>query len=90
MTDGWTTAKESPRTAQSDAYERQLALVDRILGLEAQVAELSIAFDLAPSETLRAEQQIDRMRASLGWRVGRVISAPALVARRRLRRVGRS
>lgn len=90
MSDGWTTAKESPRTSQSDAYERQLALINRILGLEAQVAELSIAFDLAPSQTLRAEQQIDRMRSSLGWRVGRVISAPVLLAKRRLRRAGRS
>lgn len=86
MSAGWTSPAESSATGASDSFERQLSLVDRVLGLEAQLAELSIVFDLTPSEKLRAEQQIDRMRSSLGWRIGKVIAAPALIMRRRMRR----
>lgn len=86
MSAGWTSPAESSANRASDDFERQLSLVDRVLGLEAQLAELSIVFDLIPSEKLRAEQQINRMRSSLGWRIGKVIAAPAVMARQRLRR----
>jgi len=86
MTEGWISSQESADSKASDDYERQLGLVDRVLGLEAQVAELSIDFDLTPSEKLRVEQQLDQMRRSLGWRVGRVIAAPVTLARRRYQR----
>lgn len=77
MTEGWTgSSRESLQSRTTEDYERELALVDRVLGLEAQLAEQSVDFGLTPSEQLRAEQQIDRMRASLGWRVGRILSAP--------------
>jgi len=85
VADGWAgSPREFPKDRTTDDYERQLALVDRVLGLEAQLAEQSVDFVLTPSEQLRAEQQIDRMRSSLGWRVGRIISAPATLIGRRL------
>lgn len=86
MTEGWASSQESPRSRASDDYERQLGLVDRVLGLEAQVAELSVDFDLTPSEKLRVEQQLDQMRRSLGWRVGRIVTAPMTVITRRFQR----
>jgi hypothetical protein len=86
MSEGWTSSRESPSTPASDDYERQLGLVDRVLGLEAQLAELSIDSALTPSEQLRVEQQLDQMRRSLGWRIGRIITAPITVARRRFQR----
>ncbi len=81
MSEGWVSSQESPRTQASDDYERRLGLVDRILGLEAQVAEMSVDFDLTPSEKMRAEQRLDEMRRSFGWRVGRVITAPIALGR---------
>jgi hypothetical protein len=87
VTERWSSPAESSSTPATREYERQLSLVDRILGLEARVAELSVEFDLAPEEKLRAEQMIQRMRSSLEWRIGRIVALPALVVRRRLRRV---
>lgn len=85
MTKGWEgSPREVPRSNKSDDFERELALVDRVLGLEAQLAEQSVTFALTPSEQLRAEQQIARMRSSLGWRVGRIVAAPATLLGRRL------
>lgn len=83
MPEGWISSEESPRSHASDDYERELGLVDRVLGLEAQVAELSVDFDLTPSEKLRVEQQLDRMRRSLAWRVGRIVTAPVTIVLRR-------
>lgn len=85
VTEGWAgSPRESPRTSRSDDLERELALVDRLLGLEAQLAEQSLTFALTPSEQLRVEQQIGRMRSSLNWRVGRLVAAPVTLLSRRL------
>lgn len=84
MTEAWAgSPHESPQSGGSNDRERELALVDRVLGLEAQLAEQSLSFALTPSEQLRAEQQIGRMRTSLEWRVGRVVAAPFSVFSRR-------
>jgi len=72
--------------AELDAARRQLALVDRMLGLEARNAELAIATRLTPSEQLAVEARLERMRSSASWRVGRVITAPVRMLRRRLGR----
>ena len=62
--------------------ERQLALVDRVFGLEAQLAELSAENSLTPSERLRTEQRLIEMQGSLAWRLGRAATAPLRVAQR--------
>lgn len=64
------------------SIERQLALVDRVLGLEAQLAELSSSSQLSPSQQLRAEKELAVLRGSLTWRLGRVAAAPIRAARR--------
>lgn len=63
-------------------FERELALVDRILGLEAELARYSIASSLTPDEQLAAEDELARLRGSLTWRAGRLVSAPMRVIRR--------
>ena len=62
--------------------ERQLALVDRIFGLESQVARLSAARTLDPSEQLLVEQELARLRSTVTWRTGRIVSAPLRLALR--------
>ncbi len=72
---------------------RELALVDRILGLEAQLAEVS-TFMTPDRETVdRLEHEVRVLRAQLDglhqtweWRVGRVILAPARALKRALER----
>ena len=71
---------------------RELALVDRVLGLEAQLAEVS-AFMNPPRQhvvdlenrIIGLEQQLDALRSTPTWRAGRIALAPARV----LRRLGR-
>lgn len=75
-------APEPVDAATLVSIERQLALVDRVLGLEAQVAELSSSSRLTPSEQLRAEKELAMLRSSLTWRLGRVAAAPISAARR--------
>jgi hypothetical protein len=55
-----------------------------LIGLEVENAELSVTTSLTPSEQLRLEQQVARMRSSLEWRVGRVVTAPFRAVRRQL------
>lgn len=60
---------------------RQLALVDRIIGLEAQIAHLrSVNASQALGDQLR------EVKSSTTWKVGRVVLAPALAFRRLLGR----
>jgi len=69
--------------------ERQLALVDRVLGLEAQLAELTVASSLSAGQQLAAEKELARIRSSAEWRIARALTAPARVARRSLGRRAR-
>jgi hypothetical protein len=82
VSERWESAAEVPTTSEHLSAERQLALVDRLIGLEAENAELAVKVALTPSEQLRVEQQIARMRASFEWRVGRVVTAPFRAVRR--------
>lgn len=67
--------------AELDAEARQLALVDRIIGLEAELANIKIG----EPNALRFD--IEALKASATWRVGRVVLAPARFARRAFRAV---
>lgn len=83
----WAGREATPSaSARVESAERQLALVDRVLGLEAALAELAVESSLTPSEQLIAERQLVRLRGSTAWRIGNAATAPARIARRTLRR----
>ena len=52
---------------------RELALVDRIIGLEAEVARLSIEAGV---------KDIRILKNSRPWRIGRIVLAPVVLIRR--------
>ncbi|MFC6354784.1 hypothetical protein [Luethyella okanaganae] len=56
--------------------ERQLALVDRVLGLEAELAERSAVSSLTPADQLSVEERLDRLQRSPSWRIGRLMTSP--------------
>jgi len=71
---------------------RELALVDRIFGLEAQLAEISVfmnpdreRFDAQERELAGLRQQIAGIRGTTTWRVGRSVLAPLRVLKRERR-----
>ena len=66
--------------------EERQALIDRIIGLEAQVDELTGASHSTPSEQLALEQRLIAMQESFEWRLGRAITSPRRVVRRLRRR----
>jgi len=58
-------------TEKIDLQMRQLALVDRIIGLEAQISALKAGMN---SEALT--KQLKEVRSSTTWRVGRLVLWP--------------
>jgi hypothetical protein len=80
-------AVEVPISDALIAAERQLSLVDRVLGLEAQVAELAVTTSLTPTEQLLVEQQLVRLQESSALRIGRIATLPARLARDAARKV---
>ncbi len=87
MTESAWTGPEDPAAGVA-SFERQLALVDRILGLESQVARLSATSSLDPSEQLLVERELARLRSTMTWRTGRIVSAPLRAVLRITRRGG--
>ena len=71
---------------------RELALVDRILGLEAEVARLSILVALPAGPRSGYDRMFSEVWRSRTWRVGRAVLAPvrALRSIRRLATPDRS
>jgi hypothetical protein len=61
--------------------ERQLALVDRIIGLQGEVANLKSVYGARDMQ-----DQLDAIHASATWRVGRAVLGPVFLARRLLGR----
>jgi len=64
-------------TEKIDSQMRQLALVDRIIGLEAQVASLKAGLSSAA-----LTKQSEEFTSSMTWRVGRLVLSPYIIARR--------
>jgi hypothetical protein len=62
---------------------RQLALVDRILGLQAEVANLKAS---SPASAEALQRELNALLASRTWRVGRAVLSPLLLLRRVVRR----
>lgn len=72
-----TMTESTDETEKIDLQMRQLALVDRIIGLEAQVAALK-----AGLSTDALKKQVEEFTTSATWRVGRLVLSPYLIARR--------
>lgn len=66
-----------------DCEARQLALMDRIIGLEAELANIKIG------EPHRLRHDIEALRGSATWKAGRIVLAPVRFGRRVLRMVGK-
>jgi hypothetical protein len=64
--------------------ERQLALVDRIIGLEAELANLSATYGLGKV----ARDQIAMVKRSATWRVGTLVLSPVRLVGKVLNRGG--
>jgi hypothetical protein len=78
----WTSDSEVVPDDDLASDLRQLALVDRVIGLEAALAQASVVSTLAPVDRLTAEFELARVKSSRAWRVGRLVVAPmALTAR---------
>jgi hypothetical protein len=63
-----------------------LRRADRGIGGEAEVAVLKERLEACTAERDRLATQLEAVRRSTTWRVGRVLVAPAALARRRRRR----
>src|SRR4051794_25881150 len=61
--------------------ERELELLDRVIGLEQQIRELKSANLLSPSEVVAVERTMAHMQTSLTWRAGRLVTLPIRAAR---------
>lgn len=64
---------------------RQLALVDRVIGLEAEIANLSASY--GNGKVLR--DQIALVKSSTTWRVGTLVLAPLVFASKLFNRGGK-
>ena len=83
---GW--APDSRLDDLESARLRELELVDRIAGLEAELAQFSATSVVSPSTTLAAEIELHRVTTSPRWYAGRILELPYR-ALRRLRRARR-
>lgn len=70
-------SKSAPAPEQLDRDLRELALIDRIIGLEAEVARLSIEAGV---------KDIRILHKSRPWQVGRVVLAPVVLVKKIFRR----
>ena len=82
-----------PQPSDVELQLRQLELVDRIFGLEAQLAEASAfakperdEIDAVLRENEGLRQQLAGLRATSTWKAGRAVLAPARLLRRLIRR----
>lgn len=66
-------SEETPEAQLIESQLRELALIDKIIGLEAEVARLSIEAGV---------KDIRILHKSRPWRVGRVVLAPVVIIRR--------
>ena len=80
------TEADLPADRTLETFEWELALVDRIRGLEAQLAQVASTSKLSPDQQLRAEQELALLRGSLTWRAGRAATAPLRVLQKVVRR----
>ena len=80
--EAWASTSEVDHGGDLEAARRQLALVDRIIGLEAALAQASATSTLSPVDHLTVEFELARVKSSRAWRVGRLVVAPVAIAGR--------
>ncbi len=68
--------------AEFERYQRELALVDQILGLRAALAQESVRNSPPRQRVEQLEAEILALRRSVTWRVGKLVMSPMRVARR--------
>lgn len=80
---------DRPTPEQIISERRVLELVDRVLGLEAELARVSVfnnpareRFDALERENAGLQQQLAAMRATRTWRAGRAVLAPVRIITR--------
>lgn len=66
-------SETNPQSADIERDLRELALIDRIIGLEAEVARLSIEAGV---------KDIRILQKSRPWRVGRIVLMPVVLVRK--------
>jgi hypothetical protein len=66
-----------------DRYQRELALVDQVIGLQAALAEESARNSPSRIHVDELEDELSALKRSATWRVGRALLAPLRVARAR-------
>ena len=78
-----------PTTEQLASEERLLALVDRVIGLEAELARASIYFsptkddfDVLEREMQGLRQQLAAVHATRTWKAGRLVLTPLRILKR--------
>ncbi|MES2171343.1 MAG: hypothetical protein V4479_11570 [Actinomycetota bacterium] len=70
-----------PEVVTAKALEDRLTLIDRIVALEARLAEFEGSAETNPTETLNAEQKLVVMESSMQWRVGGLVTHPGRIFR---------
>ncbi|MBB5642168.1 hypothetical protein [Cryobacterium roopkundense] len=75
-----------PTPEESDLARdaRQLALVDRVIGLQAEVANLNVIY---PNRINSLEAELRALLASRTWKAGLATVSPMLFARKVLRKI---
>ncbi len=78
--------QNSPQQAQPSAEDvqrdlRQLQMVDRIMGLEAENARLAALFIKPAGPRFGYNRMLDDVWSSRTWRAGRLVLAPVRAAR---------
>ncbi|MBC7760636.1 MAG: hypothetical protein H7201_02320 [Candidatus Saccharibacteria bacterium] len=63
-------------------YQRELALVDQILGLQAALAQEAVRNSPSRQRVEQLEHEINALRLSTAWRIGRLILLPVRLVRR--------
>lgn len=91
-----TAEKASTIDGETTRLLREMALVDRILGLQAELAQEAVRqspsrerFEEMEREVQAARQAVVEMRRSTTWRVGRMLLLPVRPFGRIVRRISR-
>lgn len=78
---------EANISAEQAALVEILELRDRVIGLEQQLNEVVASQSADPSARVLAERELAQLKASVAFRVGRLVTLPVRVARVIVRRV---
>jgi hypothetical protein len=69
-----------------ERYQRELALVDQIIGLQAALAQEAVRNSPPRQRVEELETEVRAIKASLSWRVGQMMTVPVRFARALSRR----